>query len=63
MVLYNFPLRKGGTMANFLQVPGELNITATSGDDFEFYLDFDIALTGYTFSAEVILIATLTIII
>jgi hypothetical protein len=45
-------------MAEFLQTPGELNITASHDDDFEFYLTFDINLTGYTFSAQVVTIAT-----
>jgi hypothetical protein len=45
-------------MADFTQTPGILNITATHGDDFSFALDFDINLTGYTFSSKVITIAT-----
>jgi len=41
-------------MTDFTQIPGQLNITATQSDDFSFSLDFDIDLTGYSFSAKVI---------
>ena len=40
-------------MAELLQQPGELNITVTSKDDLPILLDFDIDLTGYTFTAYV----------
>jgi hypothetical protein len=45
-------------MTDFSQEPGELNITATHGDDFEFSLDFDIPLSGYDFDANVVVVAT-----
>jgi hypothetical protein len=45
-------------MANFALSPGVLNISATHGDDFLFNLDFDVNLTGYSFDAEVVTIAT-----
>jgi len=38
-------------MAYIEQNPGELNIFAVVGDDISIPLNFDIALTGYTFSA------------
>jgi hypothetical protein len=41
-------------MTDFNQVPGELNITVGLGDDLTLTLDFDIDLTGYTFSASVV---------
>lgn len=41
-------------MADFSQVPGELNISVGLGDDLVLNLDFDIDLTGYTFSANVV---------
>lgn len=47
-------------MTDFTQIPGLLNLTATLGDDFEFNLDFDINLSGYTFVAKVISISTNT---
>jgi hypothetical protein len=47
-------------MTDFTQIPGLLNIVATHDDDFEFNLDFDINLSGYTFSAKIISISTNT---
>jgi hypothetical protein len=41
-------------MATITQVPGELDIVITAGDDVSIDLDFDIALTGYTFAALVV---------
>ena len=41
-------------MADVTQVPGRLNIKLTQGDDLSILLDFDISLTGYTFTANVI---------
>lgn len=38
-------------MADLDQRPGELNITTTTSDDLSIALDFDISLTGYTFTA------------
>lgn len=49
-------------MSDFTQIPGVLDVTATHGDDFEFNLDFDIALTGYTFSAQIVTISTNTLV-
>jgi hypothetical protein len=40
-------------MTSVNQIPGELNITTTQSDDLSVLLDFDIALTGYTFTAKV----------
>jgi hypothetical protein len=40
-------------MADLQQVPGQLNITVTAIDDMSIALDFDISLTGYTFTAFV----------
>ena len=40
-------------MADLDQRPGELNITTTTSDDLSIALDFDISLTGYTFTAFV----------
>lgn len=40
-------------MADLDQRPGELNITTTTSDDLSILLDFDIVLTGYTFTAFV----------
>ena len=48
-------------MTDFTQIPGKLNVTATHGDDFLFNLDFDISLTGYTFSAQVVSVSTNTL--
>lgn len=49
-------------MSEFTQIPGSLDIQATHGDDFLFNLDFDVALTGYTFSAQIVTIATNTLV-
>jgi len=49
-------------MTDFNQIPGKLDITATRGDDFSFALDFDISLSGYTFSAQVVTISTGTLV-
>jgi hypothetical protein len=49
---------KGVNMTDFSQIPGKLDLVATLGDDFEFNLDFDINLSGYTFVAKVISIST-----
>jgi hypothetical protein len=49
-------------MTNFTQIPGALNITATINDDFSFGLDFDISLSGYSFSAQVVSISSGTLI-
>jgi hypothetical protein len=40
-------------MADFQQIPGELNIEIGLGDDLSQLIDFDIVLTGYTFVAKV----------
>jgi hypothetical protein len=41
-------------MATVSTLPGTLNITIKRGDELSQLLDFSIALTGYTFSAEVV---------
>lgn len=40
-------------MADLQQIPGALNITVTAIDDMSIALDFDISLTGYTFTSFV----------
>ena len=45
-------------MTDFTQTPGLLNLTATHDDDFDFNLDFNIDLTGYTFSAQIVTVST-----
>jgi hypothetical protein len=40
-------------MADFQQIPGELNIEIGLGDDLSQLIDFDIVLTGYTFVSKV----------
>jgi len=45
-------------VTEFTQTPAELNLTATHNDDFDFNLDFNIDLTGYTFSAKVVTVST-----
>ena len=40
-------------MADLNLIPGELNITIASIDDMPILLDFDIDLSGYTFSSAV----------
>lgn len=47
-------------MADLTEIPGELNIKWTVGSDFSKLLDFDIVLTGYTFSAKVVHASTTT---
>jgi hypothetical protein len=47
-------------MADFTQIPGELNITVAHDDDFLFFLDFDIDLTGYSFVSKIITAVTNT---
>lgn len=41
-------------MTEVTQVPGELDIKITQGDDMSILLDFDISLSGYTFESKVI---------
>ena len=41
-------------MADLVQLPAELNLKVSIADDFSFILDFDIDLTGYTFTASMI---------
>lgn len=41
-------------MPTLQQKPGQLDFVVTSTDDFSYLLDFDIALTGYTFTAAVV---------
>ena len=45
-------------MTDFNQIPGKLDISVTIGDDFSFGLDFSIALSGYSFSAQVVSISS-----
>ena len=45
-------------MTEFKQEPAKLDLTATHNDDFDFNLDFNIDLTGYTFSAQVVTVST-----
>jgi hypothetical protein len=40
-------------MATFSQLPGDLTITHTIGDEVAFTLDLDVDVTGYTFVAVV----------
>lgn len=47
-------------MADFTQIPGELNIITARDDDFLFFLDFDIDLTGYSFVSKIITAVTNT---
>jgi len=47
-------------MADISQQPGELNITTTTDDDLSILLDFDIVLTGYTFTSKVEHVGTTT---
>lgn len=39
-------------MADFYQIPGELNITVGLGDDLVLNLDFDVNLNGFVFNAN-----------
>lgn len=41
-------------MAEYSQLPGELNINVGLGDDLVLNLDFDISLVGYVFIAKTI---------
>jgi hypothetical protein len=41
------------SMTTFQQLPGELDIEVGLGDDLSLLLDFDIALTGYTFTGAI----------
>jgi hypothetical protein len=45
-------------MATVSQLPGVLNISLVRGDEFSTLVDFDVALTGYTFSAQVYSVLT-----
>lgn len=40
-------------MAEVTQIPGKLDIVLAQGDDMSILVDFDIVLTGYTFSSAV----------
>lgn len=40
-------------MSTYSQLPGVLNLTVKSGDDFSTVVDFDISLAGYTVSSFV----------
>lgn len=41
-------------MSEVTQIPGELDIRATTKDDLTVSLDFDISLIGYTFASRII---------
>lgn len=41
-------------MADFSQLPGELNIEVALGDDLVLNLDFDVNFTGFVFNANTI---------
>ena len=41
-------------MADIEQLPGELNIKTSISDDLSILLDFNLNLTGYTFSANIV---------
>lgn len=41
-------------MTTFTQLPGTLNLDIVQGDSLSVDVDFDIALTSYTFSAEIV---------
>ena len=45
-------------MAEYAQIPGNLDLVATRGDDFQLNLAFNIDLTGYTLSANVVTVST-----
>lgn len=45
-------------MPTFSQLPGDLTITHTIGDEVAFTLDLDLDVTGYTFSAGVYVVST-----
>ena len=44
-------------MPTFSQLPGDLTITHTIGDEVAFTLDLDVDVTGYTFSAGVYVVS------
>ena len=44
-------------MPTFSQLPGDLTITHTIGDEVAFTLDLDVDVTGYTFSAGVYIVS------
>jgi len=45
-------------MPTFSQLPGDLTITHTIGDEVNFTLDLDVDVTAYTFSAGVYVVST-----
>jgi hypothetical protein len=45
-------------MASYSQLPGTLNLSVKSGDDFATTVDFDVNLTGYTTSVSLISLVT-----
>ena len=45
-------------MPTFSQLPGDLTITHTIGDEVSFTIDLDVNVTGYTFSAGVYVAST-----
>lgn len=45
-------------MPTFSQLPGDLTITHTIGDEVNFTLDLDVDVTGYTFTAGVYVVST-----
>jgi hypothetical protein len=45
-------------MPTFSQLPGDLTITHTIGDEVAFTLDLDVDVTDYTFSAGVYVVST-----
>jgi hypothetical protein len=45
-------------MATISALPGQLNIHAKRGDELSQLVDFSIALTGYTFEAEIVSVLT-----
>jgi hypothetical protein len=40
-------------MANYEQLPGELNLAFNRGDDFSTLIDFSITMTGYSVTAAI----------
>lgn len=45
-------------MPTFSQLPGDLTITHTIGDEVAFTFDLDVDVTGYTFTAGVFVVST-----
>lgn len=45
-------------MPTFSQLPGDLTITHTIGDEVNFTIDLDVDVTGYTFTAGVYVVST-----